>query len=278
VSSNPETNRLIEENLPLVKHIVFQVSVRFPRHVDREELNRAGVLGLVQAAHRYDPAQGVPFTRFAAQRIQGAVLDAVRSTDWAPRSVRKAARGVESVTQSLLSDLGRLPTPAETAEALGMTTGALASVQEHVSRSVVLTLDMAVLDGEGDDDVATFGDLVCDQNAVSADEELENRELCAYLRDAVDLLPERHRLVIDGYFFRGQTSEELADKLGVSISRISQIRSEAFEMLRDGITAQYQEDSTESSPQAGLRSRRKAAYAAAITARSDWKSRLRPVA
>ena len=72
--STPDT-KMIEDNLPLVRHIVFQVAVHFPRHVDREELARAGALGLVEAAKRYDESRGVPFDRFAAQRIRGAILD-----------------------------------------------------------------------------------------------------------------------------------------------------------------------------------------------------------
>ena len=95
-TTEAELNARIEANLPLVKHVVFQVAVHFPRHVDRDELARAGALGLVEAARRYDESRGVPFDRFAAQRIRGAILDAVRAADWAPRSVRTAgppARG-----------------------------------------------------------------------------------------------------------------------------------------------------------------------------------------
>src|SRR5215207_1540848 len=102
--------KVIEEHLPLVRHIVFQVAVRFPRHVDREELARAGTLGLVEAARRYDGARGVPFERFAAQRIRGAILDAVRAADWAPRSVRTLARTLEETNQRLATSLGRPPT------------------------------------------------------------------------------------------------------------------------------------------------------------------------
>jgi RNA polymerase sigma factor for flagellar operon FliA len=271
VPQDPQFSQLIEQTLPLVKHIAFQVSVSFPRHVDREELVRAGVLGLVQAARRYDPAQGVPFARFADQRIRGAVLDAVRSTDWAPRSLRRSARTLEATTEALASNLGRSPTAAETAAALGLTPRALANLQEKVSRSVVLALDMGIAEIQHDEEV-TLGDVIVDPGA-DQEEQLEDRELHGYLRDAVDLLPERHRLVIQGYFFGGQTSEELASELGVTISRISQIRSEAFEMLRGGITAQYTEEPAPARDGAQT-ARRKAAYAAAIAAHSPWRSRL----
>lgn len=83
MTTKEETRVLIEANLNLVNHVVFQVAVHFPRHVDRQDLARAGALGLVEAAQRYDDARGVPFERFAAQRIRGAILDSVRSADWA---------------------------------------------------------------------------------------------------------------------------------------------------------------------------------------------------
>lgn len=273
-SRDPQFTHLVEQNLPLVRHIVFQVSVRFPNHVDRDELARAGVLGLVQAARRYDPTQGVPFPRFAAQRIRGAILDAVRSIDWAPRSLRRAARTVEVASGRLANDLGRAPTSAETAAAVGMTPRQLADLQEQLARSVVLTLDMAVVENNDDDEI-TLGDTVADGSA-SASEELEQREMHAYVRDAVHLLPERHRLVIEGYFFGGRTSQELAVELGVSVSRVSQLRSDALEMLREGITAQYAEpaDPPANEPAPTRSAQRKEAYASAIAAHSRWKSRL----
>src|SRR5690606_11181884 len=140
----PDITKRIEEHLPLVKHIVFQVAVHFPRHVDRDELARAGALGLVEAARRYDESRGVPFDRFVAQRIRGAILDAVRSADWAPRSVRTLARKLEAVEQRLASELGRVPNPKEMAEALGMTPQELSRLQDRLFRSVVLALEHEV--------------------------------------------------------------------------------------------------------------------------------------
>jgi RNA polymerase sigma factor for flagellar operon FliA len=268
-----EHTRLIEENLPLVKHIVFQVAVHFPRHVDREELARAGALGLVEAARRYDGSRGVPFDRFAAQRIRGAILDAVRAADWAPRSVRTLARKLETVEQRLASELGRLPSAAEMAAELGMTRAELDHLQARMFRSVVLALEHEVVD-ETDEDL-TLVDVISDRSAVEPLEELESREMHAYLRDAVQLLPERHRLVIVGYFLEGRTSQELARFLGVTESRVSQLRSEALMMLKEGIEAQYHAMSPE--PPVGRVARRKATYAAAISDASEWKDRLTAV-
>jgi RNA polymerase sigma factor for flagellar operon FliA len=271
-----ELSRLIELHLPLVKHIVFQVAVHFPRHVDRDELARAGALGLVEAARRYDESRGVPFDRFAAQRIRGAILDAVRAADWAPRSVRTLARRLEAVEQRLATELGRVPSAPEMAEALGMTDEELARLQDRLFRSVVLALEHEVNDA-GEEDL-TLVDVLCDRSVVEPLEQLESRELHAYLRDAVHLLPERHRLVIVGYFLEGRTSQELARFLGVTESRVSQLRSEALTMLKDGIEAQYAGPVAPPDHSIGRVARRKASYATAISEASAWQNRLDDVA
>ncbi len=268
-----ELSRLIEQNLPLVKHIVFQVAVHFPRHVDRDDLARAGALGLVEAARRYDESRGVPFDRFAAQRIRGAILDAVRAADWAPRSVRTLARKLEMVEQRLATELGRVPNPAEMAQALGMTRAELSRLQDRMFRSVVLALEHEV--NEDSDEDLTLVDVLCDRSSVEPLEELETRELHAYLRDAVNLLPERQRLVIVGYFLEGRTSQDLARFLGVTESRVSQLRSEALQMLKEGIEAQYTGQATADPEQSvGRVARRKASYASAISEASEWQNRL----
>ena len=274
VHNTAELNKMIEANLPLVKHIVLQVAVHFPRHVEREELARAGALGLVEAARRFDESRGVPFDRFAAQRIRGAILDAVRAADWAPRSVRTLARKLEATEQRLASKLGRVPTTEEMAEALSMDTNELSRLRDRMFRSVVLALEHEVSDDVDDD--LTLVDVLVDHAAIEPSEELETRELHAYLRDAIALLPERQRLVIIGYFLEGRTSQELARFLGVTESRISQVRSEAIQMLKEGIEAQYSAAVREVEPR-GRSARRKAAYVDAIGERSDWQDRMEQI-
>ena len=272
---DPAMTRLVEDQLPLVKHIVFQVSVHFPRHVDREDLARAGALGLVEAARRWDESRGVPFDRFAARRIKGAILDAVRAADWAPRSVRALARQLSELEQALTAQLGRLPSPAEMATALGLEPEELARLSDRVYRSVVLALEHPTQ--TAGEESLTLVDVLYDTEALSPDEELEGRELIGYLNDAVRLLPERHRLVIVGYFLDGQTSGDLARFLGVTESRISQLRSEALEMLKSGIEAQYEPtvDGGRTHRRVGVRlSERRVEYAAAIAGASPWQSRL----
>ncbi|MEM9131439.1 MAG: FliA/WhiG family RNA polymerase sigma factor [Actinomycetota bacterium] len=270
VKDNAELNARIEANLPLVKHVVFQVAVHFPRHVDREELARAGALGLVEAARRYDDSRGVPFERFAAQRIRGAILDSVRAADWAPRSVRLLARRLEATEQQLATQLGRVPNNDEMAKSLGVTKQELTKLQDRLFRSVVLALDHETSDDTDED--LTLVDILKDRSTVEPSEELETRELHNYLRDAVGLLPERQRFVIVGYFLEGRTSQDLARFLGVTESRISQLRSEALRNLKLGIEAQYTDAETDAP--VGRVAKRQAAYADSVSDASDWKTRL----
>lgn len=276
-ASNPpsqpsaEVSRLIEEHLPLVNHVVFQVAVHFPRHVDRDELVRAGALGLVEAAQRYDQTRGVPFNRFAAQRIRGAIIDAVRSADWAPRSVRTLARRLDQVEQRLAGQLGRVPSLGETADALGMTREQLDRLRDKLFRSVVLAFEHLV--GDTDDEELTLVDVLADPHELEPSEELEARELHAYLRDAIALLPERHRLIVLGYFIEERTSDDLARFLGVTESRVSQMRTEALGMLKQGIEAQYLTAEQRCEPE-GLVARRRARYAEAISGASVAADRI----
>lgn len=271
--SSQEINDLIEQHISLVKHIVFQVAVHFPRHVEREELARAGALGLVEAAQRFNPDLGIPFQRFAARRVRGAMLDAVRASDWAPRSVRRLSRRFDAMEQELASRLGRAPSANETAEALGMDRNELSKLRSQLYRSVVLALEHEV-DGENGEELNLL-DVLPDRANLEPEEQLEGRELYAYLQDAISLLPERHRLVIVGYFLEERSSVELARFLGVTESRISQLRSDGLEMLRDGISAQYSDDDEAlESASTGRRMQRRKAFASAIGDATDWRERL----
>ncbi|MEZ5341175.1 MAG: FliA/WhiG family RNA polymerase sigma factor [Acidimicrobiales bacterium] len=269
-SEMAEINARIEQHLPLVKHVVFQVAVHFPRHVDREELARAGALGLVEASRRYDDSRGVPFERFAAQRIRGSILDAVRAADWAPRSVRLLARRLEATEQQLATELGRVPNLSEMAQSLGVGVDELCKLQDRLFRSVVLALDHETSD-DGDEEL-TLVDILQDRSSPEPLEELETRELHSYLRDAVHLLPERQRLVIVGYFLEGKTSQDLARFLGVTESRISQLRSEALRNLKLGIEAQYEKEDDEVAT--GRVAKRQAAYVGQVSEASQFSERL----
>ena len=156
------------------------------------------------------------------------------------------------------------------ADELGISLQELARLQDRLFRSVVLALDHETSD-DSDEDL-TLVDILQDRSSIDPSEELETRELHAYLRDAVKLLPERQRFVIVGYFLEGKTSQEIARFLGVTESRVSQLRSEALRNLKLGIESQYEIE--EDSEASGRIARRQAAYSDALRGESDWKTRL----
>ncbi|CAB4323258.1 MAG: sigma-70 family RNA polymerase sigma factor [Actinobacteria bacterium] len=261
-----ETGDLVVGALSLVRRVVAQVAGSFPAHVDRHELLRAGALGLVEAARRWDPERGVPFEGYAVLRIRGAVLDAARAADWAPRALRTMARRIDAVEQSLIGDCGRRPTETEIADALGLEPAALRRVRTTLARLVPLSLDRPA--GRADDAETALVELLVDGRHGEPSLVLEHRELMGYLHDAVDLLSERHRLVILGAFFEERTAGDLARELGVTESRVSQLRAEAIAQLRWGITSQYR-----SEERVDEVSERRSAYAEAIARARRWDQR-----
>lgn len=272
-----EARARVEAHLPMVRSVLAGVAAHYPRHADREELAQAATLGLVEAAARFDADRGVPFDRWAALRIRGAIVDAVRALDFAPRTLRAAARDVETARAALEVELGRTPTLTETAGRLGVPDAELASLQGRVHRSLVLSLDAPC--GEDDGDPVTLGRSLVDDVQLLPVDLLERREQTAYVNDALACLPDRLREVVVGYFLDGLTSGELAAQLGVTESRISQLRTEALTLLRRGITAQYDDDTEPSvrrqacdeSSRSAVRS---AAFAAAVATRSSYAARL----
>ena len=269
---------LVEANLPLVRHVLAGVTAHYPRHADRDELGQAAALGLVEAAHRYDPERGVPFERWASLRIRGAIVDAVRGIDFAPRALRAAGRELETATVALQNQRGRTPTTSELAAQLGVSTHDVVRLQGRIHGSLVVSLDAPTGD-EGYGGGTSLASSLVDTVAVNPAELLEERERASYLRDAVELLPERLREVISGYFLHGETSGELAARLGVSESRVSQMRSEALRLMRVGLQAQFTDAPAVSTTvgTAAVTSRestRQAAYALALGTHSSFRARM----
>ncbi|MBV8958131.1 MAG: FliA/WhiG family RNA polymerase sigma factor [Actinobacteria bacterium] len=257
---------LVRDHLPLVHYAVAEVAARVPRHVSRDDLISAGMAGLAHAARNFDPERGIRFDRYAAPRIRGALLDELRHGDWASRSVRRQARSVRDAAETLTMELGRTPTNNEIADKMGCDQKVVEALNEDVHRAVVLNYDSLVAQGSADE--------VMPAESRTPDSILLDRERQAYLVDAVAALPERLRRVVVGYFFEERSMQELADELGVTDSRISQIRAEALELLREGMNSQLEPEAVEKPARSQRVARRKQAYYAAIAKRTDAKTRI----
>ncbi len=258
---------LVREHLPLVRRAVAELSARMPRHAARDDLVSAGMMGLAQAARNFDPSLGVPFHRYAATRIKGSLLDELRANDWASRPVRAKARNMELAIERLTAKLGCIPSQSELAESMGVALSIVQGLAADLHRATVLNYDSMLVSGDGE------GVLLVDGGTPEL--ELLERERNAYLVDAIRSLPPRLQVVVKGYFFENRSMQDIGAELGVSESRVSQLRAEALDLLKDGINSQL--DPTEVPEQAqpsGRVARRKAAYFAAIAASSTSSERL----
>ncbi|MFT5224076.1 MAG: RNA polymerase sigma factor for flagellar operon FliA, partial [Glaciecola sp.] len=237
----------------------------------RQELWNAGALGLVDASRRFDPSLGIPFGRYALIRVRGAIIDSTRSRDWATRAVRRGMRDVNNATAAFEHEHSRAPTVVELAAALDMDIEQLQSFQAAAVTSRLLHLDQRV--GGADSGDTTLGDLVVENDRERQPQnQLEHREMAGTLRAAVEYLPETQRQVIRRYYFEGDLLRDIADSMGVTEARISQIRSEALNAVRAYFSVSFDgvEPVDEHAP--GRRSR--AAFVSNVAEQTTWRSRL----
>ncbi|MGA5302359.1 sigma-70 family RNA polymerase sigma factor [Nucisporomicrobium flavum] len=264
--SAAEQEELIRTHMPLVGHLVRDMLTRIPNHIHRDDLTSAGLHALVTAARGWDPERGIPFHRFATTRIRGAILDELRSLDWATRSVRSKARATDTTRQNLTTTLGRTPTTEELAQALGTTTTDLHQTDNDVQRATVLSLQGFT--------TSSADDLVTERTP-GPEEMLIRREQIGYLHHAIGSLPERLQLVITEYFLKERPMADIAAELGVTESRISQLRAEALSLLKDGINTHLDPHlaPVPENPES-ITARRRASYYASIAGNTNMHSRL----
>jgi RNA polymerase sigma factor for flagellar operon FliA len=239
---------------------------RIPNHIHRDDLTSAGLHALVTAARGWDPDRGIPFHRFASTRIRGAILDELRALDWATRSVRTKARVTDTTRQHLTSTLGRAPSAEELAQALGTTTTNLHQVDTDVQRATVLSLQGFT---------TTSADDMVTERTPGPEDMLLRREQIGYLHHAIAALPERLRVVVTEYFLNERPMADIAEDLGVTESRISQLRAEALSLLKDGMNTQLDPElaPVPDNPES-IVARRRASYYSNIAGNTSLHSRL----
>jgi RNA polymerase sigma factor for flagellar operon FliA len=214
-------NRLVLQYAPLVKYVAGRLRTRMPDSVDPDDLVSDGVLGLMDAIERFEPARGLSFQTFAVPRIRGAIIDGMRSMDFVPRSVRDKLRAVQRAQVLLEERLGRVPEDTEVAREVGI------PVQQLRDLSRQANSNHASLD---DFDLA-------DELSSAADHQVEQGDVNASLMRVVDQLAERDQVIIALYYFEGLTLAEIGQVLGVTESRVSQVHRRATTTLREKLLA-----------------------------------------
>lgn len=223
-----DREQVLVSNLPLVRFVARRIYERLPKHVDLEELVSAGVLGLMDAVQRFDSTRQVQFRSYAQFRIRGAILDSLRSMDWSPRDLRRKGRSIEQNTHSLTSKLGRAPLDIEIAEEIGVSLEEYQQVLGELRSVEIGSLNVERSADSGEEELACVPAPASDDPfLLCLQSELRDR-----LAHAIDLLPEKERLVLTLRYHEELTMKEIALVLGVVESRVSQIHSSAVSHLR----------------------------------------------
>jgi RNA polymerase sigma factor for flagellar operon FliA len=232
-SSLTDRDTLVMNHVGLVKALAHRLAQRLPSQVEMTDLISVGVLGLIDAAGRYRPSMGVPFDAFARRRVQGAMLDALRDLDWAPRSLRRMRRDLDATIARLRHDLAREPDEDEIATAMSLSPEEYARVLDQVR-----SLDVGAirqLDATGEDGSPLLE--LCMDPEEGPEAQLERNELRRLLARSLGELPERERLILAMYYEEEMTMAEIGAVIGVCESRVSQLRSLALSRLRASLRA-----------------------------------------
>jgi RNA polymerase sigma factor for flagellar operon FliA len=230
--SQTDRDRLVLQNLPLVRAIAVRVYENLPVHVDLDDMIHAGIMGLFDAAVKYDGTKQVSFRAYAKHRIKGAILDSLREMDWASRDLRKRHKQLEQITRELSAVMERNPTEAEIAEKMGMEVERWRQVAIELRMVGLLSASSRPADDENQN-VPEFpaGD------QLNPDVLTVRNELRSVLSDAMKTLPERYQAVIGLYYLGGKTMREIGDRLGINESRVSQIHRVALEKMSASLQA-----------------------------------------
>lgn len=228
---------LILEYLPLVKYVAGRLAIGLPPSVEMDDLIGSGTLGLLAAIERYDPSRDNKFSTYAIARIRGAMLDELRSMDWIPRSVRKKARQLEDAYSRLENRLKRPATDEEVATELSVSVGEFFEMLDEVRGTALVSLDDNLSPKDGGS-TTKIHETVQDDRQIDPGAAIEVEKMRDVLENALDLLPERDRLVIILYYYEELTLKEIGQALGVSESRVSQIHTKAILRLRGRLRAE----------------------------------------
>jgi RNA polymerase sigma factor for flagellar operon FliA len=224
-----ETRRIVA-GLPFVEALARRMAASMPNSIDIGDLVQDGVLGLIDAAHRFDEDRGIKFETFAERRVRGAMIDALRKDAW-PRGVRRQRRELDAARESLRRELGHEPSMADLAARVG-------SDEKRLSRTIVrintIEATSPLATGEHMDE-SSLPTVLVPSEPDSPDEAYEKSETRDRVRAAIQSLPWRERKVIGLYYYGEVTMKQIGSEIGVNESRVSQLHARAIRRLRDAL-------------------------------------------
>ncbi len=223
----------VEAGLPFVEALARRMAATMPHSIDLSDLVQDGVIGLIDAAHRFDDSRGIKFETFAERRIRGAMIDALRKDAW-PRGVRRVRRELEAAREKLRASLGHEPSLADLAEAIG-------SDEKRLGKTIVRinTIESTSPFSSAESvDEAQLPAVMVPAEPERPDMQYERDEVKNRVRNAIATLPAREQKVIALYYYREVTMKDIGAELGVNESRVSQLHARAIHRLREALGAE----------------------------------------
>lgn len=219
---------LLDQHSALVKKLAYQLKAKLPPSVELDDLIQAGMMGLLDAANKYEDSHGAQFETYAAQRIRGSMLDELRSADWLPRSIRKNMREVESSISKLEQQLGRQPSETEVAKNLSLSLEGYYEKLNHCSgHQLVYYEDFHESESQGEHFLDRF--IKDESNPMQSLLENDFKEA---IIEAIDHLPEREKILMGLYYEQELNLKEIGAIMNVSESRVCQLHSQAVGRVR----------------------------------------------
>lgn len=224
-----DRDRLLEENIHLVKIIAYQVAVNLPPHIDVNDLISAGTIGLLESIDRFDSAKGVQFNTYASIRIRGAIMDELRSMDWMTRSMRDKSNQLEKAYDQIERKTGRPAETEEVARFLEISTDELNSMLSQVSAVSVLNLEDL---GMSHDEGMNILECIKDPDGTDPMQLIKLEQIKKKVAEAVETLPDKEKLIISLYYYDELTLKEIGKVLDITESRVCQLHSQTMHRLK----------------------------------------------
>ncbi len=237
LTRNPEIKeKLLVHYLPIVKYVASRMLMTLPPSVEYDDLVSSGLIGLIGSVDRFDPEQGVKFETFVLPRIKGAILDELRTLDWAPRSLRSKARAMDRAIVDLERELGRPASDIEVADRLEISNYEFSSLQREITSASLLSLDGSLR--EDTENGTCMYDVVENPLAENPLESIEDDELKDLMVEVINEMPEQERLVISLYYYEELTLREIGNVMDITESRVSQIHTKAIGGLKSKLMSE----------------------------------------
>jgi len=234
-SPTEDKSKLIKDNLYLVDILSSRMVTQVPAFMNHDDMRSAGMLGLIDAANKFDPSKNILFKTFAEYRIRGAILDEMRKLDWFSRSLRDKQTKISRTIGELEYQLGRDPEEHEIAQALEMTIEDYQKMLGEVSHLGCVSLHETL--DHSHEGRAFLDTLVEERTEAYPAERIENRELTQVIAGVLEELSEKERIVVSLYYYEELTQKEIAEILDVSEGRVSQLHSQALIKLKTKMKA-----------------------------------------